>query len=100
MASFDVHVGPGQAGGYVLDIQADLLRHLSTRVVVPLLPRSRVTEPARMLNPTYEIAGTECVLATQLMSAVRAADLGPAIGSLSDHRDEIIRAIDLLLTGV
>jgi toxin CcdB len=100
MASFDVHVSPGQGGGYVVDIQADLLRHLNTRVVIPLLPRNDAPEPARTLNPIYEIGGKDHVLTTQFMSAVRAADLGPAIGSLSNQRDEIVRAIDLLLTGV
>ena len=100
MASFDVHVSPGQGDGYVIDVQADLLRHLNTRLVIPLLPRGRAPTPARTLNPVYKIGGTDYVLATQFMSAVKSAELGPAIANLSDHRDEIIRAIDLLLTGV
>ncbi|ABC24346.1 CcdB family protein [Rhodospirillum rubrum] len=37
MARFDVYANPDGMGG-LLNIQADLLRHLNTRVVVPLLP--------------------------------------------------------------
>ena len=38
MARHDVHPMPGKGHGYVLDVQAELLLHLGTRVVVPLLP--------------------------------------------------------------
>ena len=37
MARFDVYANPGKAG-YVLDVQADLLSALNTRIVVPLMP--------------------------------------------------------------
>jgi|TARA_R110000868_G_scaffold210072_4_gene460026 toxin CcdB len=35
--------------GYLLDVQADILIGLSTRVVVPLMPLA----PARYLNPIF-----------------------------------------------
>ncbi len=36
MGRFDVYATPGQGGiGYVLDVQGDLLRDLTTRVIVP-----------------------------------------------------------------
>ena len=35
MARFDVYDRPGGAG-YVLDVQADVLNELNTRIVVPL----------------------------------------------------------------
>lgn len=38
MPRHDVHPMPGRAEGYILDVQADLLSHLGTRIVVPLLP--------------------------------------------------------------
>ncbi|MBS1183360.1 MAG: plasmid maintenance protein CcdB, partial [Proteobacteria bacterium] len=37
MARFDVFPNPG-GSGYLLDVQADLLDGLNTRIVVPLLP--------------------------------------------------------------
>ena len=100
MAHLDIYETPGRGGGYVVDVQASLLSHLNTRVVVPLLPRESAPFPARGLNPVFEIAGIPHVLTTQFISAVRAAELGQPVGSLSAHRDEIIRAIDVVLTGV
>ena len=38
MACLDVHPMPGKGEGYMIDVQVELLAHLSTRVVVPLLP--------------------------------------------------------------
>lgn len=35
MARYDVYANPG--GGYVLDVQADLLDELKTRIVIPLI---------------------------------------------------------------
>jgi toxin CcdB len=47
MGRFDVYATPGQDGtGYVLDVQADLLQDLTTRVVVPLLPTEAAPKPA------------------------------------------------------
>jgi toxin CcdB len=37
MARYDVFAS-GIEGGYLLDVQSDLLDHFKTRVVVPLLP--------------------------------------------------------------
>ncbi|QHI97971.1 hypothetical protein GT347_08170 [Xylophilus rhododendri] len=50
MARFHVYRN-AEGQGYLLDIQADLLGHLNTSVVVPLLPLPFAPSPARMLNP-------------------------------------------------
>jgi len=98
MARFDVYKNPDGAG-YLLDIQADLLDHLNTRVVVPLLPRSIAPQPARTLNPCFDIAGETLVMATQFMAAVPANMLRAPLTSLGTRRDEIVAAIDLLMQG-
>ena len=46
MARFDVYARPAGAG-YVLDVQADILNGLNTRIVVPLLPLSEAPIPAK-----------------------------------------------------
>jgi len=52
MARLDVYQLPGRTKhGHVVDVQADLLSHLSTRVVVPLLPISEFRHIAAELNP-------------------------------------------------
>lgn len=51
MARFDVYQNPDGQGA-LLDVQADLLSQLNTRVVVPLLPASYAPIPAKHLNPS------------------------------------------------
>lgn len=100
MARFDVFPTPGRAGvGYVLDVQADLLQELGTRVVVPLLPPSSAPRPARGLNPSFEIAGEPHLMLTQFIAAVPERELKRTITSLKEHSDDITRALDILLTG-
>jgi toxin CcdB len=83
----------------VLDVQAELLDALATRVVVPLLAEDRAPKPIRDLNPVFEIEGTRCVMATQALAAVPVKELLRCGVSLSAHRDEITKALDILLTG-
>jgi toxin CcdB len=98
MARFDVYRNPDGAG-CLLDIQADLLSHLNTRVVVPLLPLQSAPQPARTLNPCFDIADETLVMSTQFMAAVPANILKNPLTSLSGRRDDIVAAIDLLMQG-
>lgn len=84
---------------YLLDLQAELLGGLNTRVVAPLLPASRA-RPARHLNPVFEVEGRAVVLSTAELAGVPLAALGEEVASLREHRDEIIAALDFLFTGV
>jgi toxin CcdB len=71
MSRLDVHPMQGKAGlGYVLDVQADLLSHLSTRTVVPLLPEEHAPKPISELNPVFEIGGKRHVLVTQAIASI------------------------------
>ncbi|MGJ8624155.1 MAG: CcdB family protein [Yoonia sp.] len=63
MAKYDVFPNPS-GEGFLLDVQTDLLSDLNTRVVVPLLPRSRAPKPATRLNPTFDINGVAVVMVT------------------------------------
>ena len=100
MARFDVYSGPGTDGdGYVIDVQADLLNDLSTRVVAPLLPPGIAPKPARNLNPAFEINGESYVMLTQFIAAVPARELRTPIVSLAARGDDIMRALDTLLVG-
>ncbi|MFH7321481.1 CcdB family protein [Desulfurivibrio sp. D14AmB] len=98
MARFDVYQNP-DGEGYLLDVQADLLRGLSTRVVVPLLPVSMAPQPAKILNPCFTITGESQIMATQFMAAVPVSILRAPITSLQAKRDEIVAAVDFLMQG-
>ena len=103
MAQFDVHRNPDSETSalapYLLDIQTDLLDHLSTRVVVPLIRRDAMIV-AQRLHPIFTIEGLEVVMATADLAAIRRTDLGDRTGSLADRRANIIAAVDFLITGI
>lgn len=97
MARFDVY--PGARGkGYLLDCQADVLDHLETRAVVPLLPATGLPAATR-LNPIFEVGGSQVVMSTQLIFAIPVQHLRGRLTSLGDHHSEIMNALDMLLTG-
>jgi toxin CcdB len=97
MAQFDVH----QLGnGLVLDCQSDLLRHITSRLVVPLVPQSGAPTPAPRLNPVFQIDGVQYVMVTEAAGAVRTRQLGAAVGSLAGKSFEITGAFDILISGV
>ena len=98
MARFGVYMYP-DGKGYLLDVQADLLSHFNTRVVVPLLSVSRAPTPAKTLNPVFDLNGTAYVMVTQFMAAVPESLLKTCLSSQEHHRDEITAALDLLFQG-
>ncbi len=103
MAQFDVYQNPNeetnQAIPYLLDIQADLLNALSTRVVVPLVAASAMGKAVRYLNPRFTINQSTVFMSTAELAGVPVRSLGEKVGSLKDERNEIIAALDFLFTG-
>ena len=100
MARLDVHPMPGKASeGYVLNVQADLLSHLTTRTVVPLLPEEAAPKPIAELNPIFEIHGRRHVMLTQAIATIPGRELKLAVVSLVQEHDRVTRALDVLLVG-
>ncbi len=99
MARFDVYASP-DGRGYLLDVQADLLDSLNTRVVVPLMPVGTAPSPAKRLNPVFDIQNERHVMVTQFLSAVPVFILKTPISNLALHDTEIMGALDILTTGV
>lgn len=98
MARYDVYAGRGQAG-YLLDVQTDLIDHLKTRIVVPLLPAGSTPPAVRRLHPLFDIAGKSHVMATPLMASVPIEELGERRTTLSKYHDDIVAALDMLFQG-
>lgn len=96
MARYDVFAD--ESGQLLLDVQADLLRALSSRVVVPLLS-AEAFKPALRLNPIFEIDGRELVMATQYIAAIPEKELAQKITTLEGSRFEITQALDMLFSG-
>jgi toxin CcdB len=99
----DVHRNLQDESGevpYLLDIQANLLADLQTRVVVPLIRANSFGRKATRLHPEFTIDGEVVVMATHLLAAVRKQSLGNTVGTLSGERATVISAIDVLCSGV
>ncbi len=101
MARFDVCRLPRGAGSILaVDLQNKLAGGLATRVVAPLYPLNAEDKPILRMNPVVEIEGRRYLLAIQEMSALRVKSLGAKVASLEARRDEIVAAIDFLITSV
>ena len=105
MPQFDVYKNKNPISSklypYLIDVQANLLGDLQTRVVIPLAkaPPLRKT-PITNLTPVLEIHGESFTLLTPQLAGISKADLGTAVTNLSERRDLIIGALDFLLTGI
>jgi toxin CcdB len=101
MARFEVFKNPrGGEFPYILDIQAELLAHLASRIVVRMMVRERYGKPITRLNPTAVVGDREYVLVFQELAAVPRSALGERVTSLSAQREELVAALHLLSTGI
>jgi len=104
MAQFDVYLNPSsdtrKSVPYLLDVQAELLDTLVTRVVVPLVLAEEMGLTAKHLNPQFKIKGVAVVMSTAELAGIPNRSLGDKVVSLKNKRDEIIAALDLLFTGI
>lgn len=98
MGRFDVYRNP-EGDGYLVDLQADLLDHLNTRIVAPLILLEHAPKPAATLNPVLKIEADQVVMMTQFMAAVPVQILKSPVARIDAYRPEITAAIDLLFQG-
>ncbi|MGF1803741.1 CcdB family protein [Aliivibrio sifiae] len=86
---------------YFVDVQSDLLDNLNTRLVIPLTPIELLDKKAPShLCPTIHIGEGDFVMLTQQMASVPVKILTDPVNELSTFRNEIIAAIDFLITGI
>ena len=97
MNQFDVY--KLSYGDVAVIIQNDMFMEFRTRVVVPLIPRSR-GKLGTSLNPVLRYGRRDWVLATQLMSVVSVTAIKERLGSLANEDYAIKRAVDQLFQGV
>jgi|CryGeyStandDraft_13_1057135.scaffolds.fasta_scaffold134103_1 toxin CcdB len=105
MAQFDVyrnrHAASREAIPYFLQLQHDQIQTRALRVVAPLIPLSRVEVLMSRLNPVFDIEGRKLVLSTLEIAGISSSFLGDDIVmSLAERRDNIIAAVDFLVTGI
>ena len=97
MAQFDVYRTKKKM--LLIDCQSDLLDHLDTRFVVPLILADTTPSPMPRLTPVFEIAGESYIMATQFAASFAKRELGHPLMNLDQERDRILAAIDMLTSG-
>jgi toxin CcdB len=103
MAQFDVfenrNLETKESIPFILDLQAELLDSLATRLVAPLVTVAAMGKAAKHLNPQFEINGTTVIMSTAELAGVSLQALGDRVTSLKEKRAEILAALDFLFTG-
>jgi toxin CcdB len=85
----------------LLDVQADILADLATRVVIPLTPHSASkSQKMDKLTPVVQVDGKQYMVVTPQLSAIAGKELGPVVANLAAERVDFINALDFLLTGI
>jgi toxin CcdB len=102
MAQFDVHRNTGihkDSIPFVVVVQAAQFDNYRRRVVVPLVRASALGKIShRSLNPTFKIRGTAVVLHPLEIVSIPVDRLGAVVGTLSEQSQQIVAALDELLT--
>lgn len=100
MGQFDVYKNINENSKenypYLLDIQNDILKDLSSRVVVPLVLDKN---GLKILNPKFEIEDKNVIMSTSELASISIDNIGEKVCSLKNKREDIISAIDFLIIG-
>lgn len=105
MPQFDYYANPNpqsrEWAPYVVDLQHQMLSSLGTRIMAPLIVSKPTGEPTmQRLNPVISIDDQEYFLSTAEMASVPLRELSSCCGNLSEHRGELLAAVDFLFTTV
>ena len=83
----------------VVILQNDVLDHLTTRVVAPLLPLDENYRIDRVV-PAVEIENIRYAVAMHLVATIPVRNLGTMVGTLDAHEVALKSAIDMVFSGV
>ena len=100
MARFDLYRVEGWRIPLMVDVQADHLDELSSRIVIPLRQLETAPDsPIPRLKPVLRLSTGDYVLETPDLGSLPLIGLGPPVGNIAEHRDQITAAIDFLFQG-
>lgn len=91
-------ISPGRDVALVVVLQHDWLDTHRTVVVAPAILAER-HKPVERIHPRFEHDGNTYIVALNLMSAVSRQEVRQSVASLEQHRDAIMRGIDMLFSG-
>lgn len=86
---------------FFVDIQTNLLDSLNSRVVIPLTPSNNLSkEYPKNLCPVISIENKTFALLSHQITSVPITLLKKKSISFEPHRQDIVAAIDFLVTGI
>lgn len=101
MAQFDVHRNTGAQRAvipYIVIVQSGRFDLSRRRVVIPLVHERVIQAPDPVLNPVFDVEGSNVVLNPLHMVSIPLERVGERVGTLKAEGDRVISAIDLLIT--
>lgn len=102
MAQFAVYRNPRRSAEhapYLLEVQSDLVPDKMC-VVVPLVNPDYFGPPARTLNPVVSVHGAPFVVSPIEIGSLPRTQLGAPLADLRSARQEVMEALDFMLTGI
>lgn len=86
---------------YLIDVQTTLLSDLKTKIVIPLAKKEKFEKGIiKNLNPIIIINKSLYVVLTQQMAGISTNFIGAGVCDCLSSRQDIIAAIDFLITGI
>lgn len=102
MAQFDVYANPGrltrQTMPFLVDIQSNFYRSQPRRLVIPLIRKTLLLTRDAMIHKEFEIEDIAVLLNPLDMATVPLDRLGRPVASLRNRADDIIAAIDWVIS--
>ena len=86
---------------YIIDVQSTLLSDLESRIVIPVILKEKIGKGIiKNLNPKIIIKKREYIILTQQLAGIPKSQIGLSICDCLSDRNEILSAIDFLITGI
>lgn len=103
MSNFTLHKNIAESKKYypfLIDVQNQIFSDLTARLVIPvaLLSDFQNTQ-IKTLNPVIIHQGKHYIVLTQQMASITTKALGESVQEIMEKRNEILAAIDFLITG-
>jgi len=105
MGQFTVYENPNIDSNdiypYFVDVQNELLKSLNSRMVIPITPIQMMGNiTISKLCPKIQINDGEFILLTHQMTNVPTSALNKPVMEIENLHDDVVAAIDLLITGI
>lgn len=84
---------------FLIVLQSDRMPRLRTRVVAPLVPLMKIAGWERLM-PEVVVQKNRYVISVHDLGAIPASVMLAPVANLEEYRYQIVRAIDLVFTGI